>query len=191
MASALRNPRLGLPIVVFFLSTVAWSQLEPTLVLLGKRVHGLSDAQTGYVFAYVGFIVALVQGGFAGRMARKSGEGRMVLTGTMMLAIGLAVLPATRGWSGLLGVLALLAVGQAMVVPGLQSLISRRAAAEEQGATLGVSQGFSSLARVVGPATGGFLFGVNQAYPFILGAALVALACGLSSRMHAYGDAGN
>ena len=40
MAKALRHPSIGLPIVLFFLSTVAWSQLEPTAALLA---HELAD----------------------------------------------------------------------------------------------------------------------------------------------------
>jgi MFS family permease len=72
-----------------------------------------------------------------------------------------------------------------MNTPALQSLISRATAAEEQGSTLGVSQGFSSLARAIGPAAGGWLFGMNHAYPFWLGAALMAVAFVIAGRLAA------
>jgi DHA1 family tetracycline resistance protein-like MFS transporter len=183
MAAALRSPALGSLIAVFFLSTVAWSQLEPTLVLLIRRPPFEFDAaKIGYLFAYVGIISALVQGGFAGRMARKSGEARLILTGTLCLALALAAVPMVASVGGLYAVLGFLALGQAMNLPGLQSLISRSAAADQQGATLGVTQGFSSLARVVGPALGGFLYGIHHAYPFWSGAAMMVVAFLLAGR---------
>lgn len=185
MAAALRHPAIGIPIVVFFLSTVAWSQLEPTAALLAQEQFGFSRPQIAYMFAYLGLLVAIVQGGFAGRMARKSGEARMILMGTLLVSIGLALVPFMTNAGGLWVALTVLGLGQAMNVPGLQSLISRSAAREEQGSTLGVSQGFSSLARAVGPATGGWLYGIKHAYPFWFGAALMVVAFVLAGRVAA------
>jgi MFS transporter, DHA1 family, tetracycline resistance protein len=183
MSAALRNPALGLPILLFFLGTVAWSQLEPTLARYVQEHFQFDEARTGYMFAYVGVIVAVVQGGFAGRMARKRGEGRMVLTGALLLTVGLACVPAAKSVTQLYAILAILAVGQAMVVPALQSLVSKAAAAEEQGSTLGVSQGFSSLARVIGPSLGGVLFGFAHAIPFWSASGLMLLVVLLASRL--------
>jgi multidrug resistance protein len=183
MAAALRHPKIGLPILVFFLSTVAWSQLEPTLARLAQIDFLFSARQTGYLFAYLGLIVALVQGGFAGRMARKSGEARMILAGTLLLALGLALIPLMRHPGGLFASVTVAALGQAITVPGIQSLISRSAAAEEQGTTLGVTQGFASLARVIGPSIGGLLFGLRHAYPFWFGAALMVAGFLLALRI--------
>jgi MFS family permease len=56
-------------------------------------------------------------------------------------------------------------------------LISKRAKSEFQGLTLGLGQSLSSLARVLGPSTGGFLYGnLGHRTPFMLG----ALSMGLS-----------
>jgi DHA1 family tetracycline resistance protein-like MFS transporter len=184
MGAALRNPATGTLIFVFFLSTVAWSQLEPTLVLLIREPpFAFTTAGTGYLFAYVGIISALVQGGFAGRMARKSGESRMILAGTLCVALALVAVPLVRSTGALYAVLGLLALGQAMNLPGLQSLISRSVGAGQQGSAMGVSQGFSSLARAVGPALGGALYGVQHAYPFWVGAALMVVAFLLAGRL--------
>lgn len=184
MGAALRQPAIGVPIVIFFISTVAWSQLEPTLArLIQGAPFEFNAAQTGYLFAYVGIISALIQGGFAGRMARKSGEARLIVMGTFFLALGLVLVPVAQSTPALYGVLGLLALGQAMNLPCLQSLISRSTAADRQGSTLGVTQGFSSLARALGPAVGGALFGVRHPYPFWFGAVLMVLAFILAGRL--------
>src|SRR5438445_701886 len=83
------SPAIGLPILVFFLAAVAWSQLEPTAVLLAQESFGFTLPQTGYMFAYLGFVSALIQGGLAGRLAKRLGEPRMVQAGTLLLGIGL------------------------------------------------------------------------------------------------------
>jgi MFS transporter, DHA1 family, tetracycline resistance protein len=187
MQTALRHPGLGLPILVFFLTTVAWSQLEPTVALVGQRRFNFGPGELGWLFAYVGLIVAIVQGGFAGRMARKSGEPRMVLTGALLMAAALGLMPGVGSVGGLYAVLGLLGLGQAMTLPALYSLISRATAGDGQGTTLGVTQSFSSLARAIGPAVGGVLFGMREAYPFWLGAVLMlgafAIALPMASRL--------
>lgn len=185
MLTALRHPAIGLPILLFFLTTLAWSQLEPTLARLGQEELRLSDAEIGYTFAYLGLIVAIVQGGFAGRMARRSGETGMIMAGTILLAAGLFLIPLARGVPGLLAVLLVVGLGQAMTMPGVQSLISRHAAATDQGSILGVTQGFSSLARVIGPAAGGWLFGMAHPYPFWLGGAVMVAGFILALRIAA------
>lgn len=183
MAGALRHPTIGKPIVIFFISTVAWSQLEPTLTLLAGGHFNLTRPQIGYTFAYLGLLVALVQGGYAGRAAKRVGEARMVVAGTLLLAVALGLLPFAKSTVLLFVVVSLAAVGQALNTPALQSLISRSTAAADQGSVLGVSQGFSSLARVIGPSLGGWLFGQNFAYPFWCGAALMVVAFVLARRL--------
>jgi len=63
--------------------------------------------------------------------------------------------PVAGTFAGLYAALAILGIGQALNVPALQSLISRTTAADDQGSMLGVTQGFSSLARVIGPSVEG------------------------------------
>jgi predicted MFS family arabinose efflux permease len=61
------------------------------------------------------------------------------------------------------------------------SLISRLSDRDDQGGVLGVSQSLASLARVIGPAWGGFLFdrfGIRA--PFVWAAAAMGFACVIS-----------
>jgi MFS transporter, DHA1 family, tetracycline resistance protein len=68
--------------------------------------------------------------------------------------------------------------------PSLNSLISRRAGAEEQGEVMGVAQSVGSLSRVLGPIMAGALFeAFGRNSPFLWGAALVAAALLLSWRL--------
>ena len=68
--SAVRVPGVPLAILVFFLATFAFANFESTLSLLNKeRGLGLSRRNNFFVFAYIGFVLAVVQGVFYRRMA--------------------------------------------------------------------------------------------------------------------------
>jgi DHA1 family tetracycline resistance protein-like MFS transporter len=73
-----------------------------------------------------------------------------------------------------------LALGMGAMQPSLNSLISRRAGAEEQGEVMGVAQSIASLSRVLGPLLAGALFaGLGRDAPFLAGMALVVVAAAL------------
>lgn len=180
MKLVIADPRLAPPILVFFLATVAWSSLEPTLVRLLSTEFSFERPQIGYLFAGFGLLAAILMGGVTGRLAARVGEVRMVRAGALFLTIGLVSVALAHSLASLYGALLLLAVGQAALVPAVQSIISRTAAAGAQGGTLGVSQGFSSLARVIGPAMGGWLFGLMPAAAFLSAGLVVAVALGIA-----------
>ena len=64
-------------------------------------------------------------------------------------------------------------VGHGLTGPNLNALISKSAAAADQGGTFGASQGIASLARAVAPPVGGLLYGWGRALPYWFGAALL------------------
>jgi hypothetical protein len=65
-------------------------------------------------------------------------------------------------------------IGFSALTPSLQSLLSRRSDASEQGGILGVGQGVAALSRILGPVAGIMLFERSSTYPYLCGAALMA-----------------
>src|SRR5262249_38729786 len=61
--NAVQVPGVPLAIFIFFLSTFAFGNFEATLSVLNEETGlGLSDKYNFFVFAYIGFVLALVQG---------------------------------------------------------------------------------------------------------------------------------
>jgi DHA1 family tetracycline resistance protein-like MFS transporter len=112
----------------------------------------------GLLFTYMGVVSSLTQGGLVGRLVRRFGEGSLILTGSSCMAIGLGLLSVALHPALLLPALALLALGQGLASPVLISVLSLLGETEEQGETLGVSQALSSLARILGPLWGGWMY---------------------------------
>jgi MFS transporter, DHA1 family, tetracycline resistance protein len=184
LCSAFRQPVLARLLAIFFLVILAFAGMESTFALWAMREHGWGPAQIGYVFTYVGLLSAVMQGGLIGPLTRRFGEERLLLSGLALIALGLLVLPLSRTLPPLVLAVSALAIGMGAMQPSLNSLISRRAGAEEQGEVMGVAQSVGSLSRVLGPIMAGALFeAFGRNSPFLWGAALVAAALLLSWRL--------
>lgn len=188
--AALDHPLLPFLFLLFFLLTTAFSQMEATFALFTEARFDYGTAENGYLFAFIGLMLALVQGGLVGPLRRRLGESAMLFGGTVLLAGGLLWLAQVHGLVGLLGASILLAIGHGVSNPALSTLVSRQAADHQQGQVLGVNQSMASLARVVGPILGGIAFEKGGEFaPFLSSAALVAFGALVALRIHRRRDA--
>lgn len=165
-------------LVINFLFIGAFSMMQITAALLWKDHYHLNEAQIGYVFAFIGLVVAIIQGTLIGKFQNLFGERRLVLMGIVSMAIGLWGIPQVPvDWFVPMEFVCLLftAFGNAFLTPTLVSLLSQQAGKQEQGQVLGVNQSVGSLARVVGPAAGGVLYGFHYSAPYWAGAILLAV----------------
>src|SRR5437879_10922251 len=160
LIASLRNPRLGFVLTIYFLGIVAFSMMTATFSLFMMFRLGYDAFHNGWVFAFVGIISAIVQGGLIGRLVKRFGEPLLVIVGALLFAGSLIVIPFVTPITGLLAILtisAATAIGQALSAPSLSSLASKSAGAAEQGGVLGVMQSVASLARAVGPSLAALL----------------------------------
>jgi DHA1 family tetracycline resistance protein-like MFS transporter len=181
----LGKPRIRRLLVVYFLVTLGFSAMEATYAFLAERRYGLADRHVGYVFAYIGVIVVLVQGGLIGPLTRRLGEKRLLVAGAILQCLALAALPFASGLVGLLGASALLAVGSGLASPSLTSLLSKFSLAEDQGGTLGIGQSAAALGRIAGPLSGTTSFAHWHAAPYVGGAALMGVAAVIAATVQA------
>lgn len=163
--ASLGHPVLPLLFLLFFLATAGFSQLETTFALFTEKRFAFGARENGYLFAFIGVVLALVQGGLVRPLRRRMGEAAMLLLGTILLTAGLLLVARVESTAGLIAACAVLAVGNGLQNPALSSLVSRQAAAHEQGRILGVNQSMGSLARIVGPLVGGAAFELGGAAP--------------------------
>ena len=163
-------------VLVTFLGLVAFSGFEATFSLLMEARFNLSESATYGVFFLVGMGLVVVQGGAIHTVVVRLGELRTVRVGLACNAAGLALLALDDGWPTLTAALALLIVGQGLIAPTLSSLVSARAPARRTGQVLGIQQSAGGLARSVGPALAGFLFGHSVPLPYLAGAAIAGVA---------------
>jgi multidrug resistance protein len=139
-----------------------------TTLFTAKRV-GWNALENGNLFAYVGVLGILIQGGFLRRMAPKIGEKPLIIVGAVLLLIGMAimpsVLPGLPSTTPLLLGITSIAIGNSLVTPLLAAVASQSADERSQGVVLGITQSVASLARMVGPAVGGLLLSLDATQP--------------------------
>src|SRR5690606_31502290 len=183
IGAALAMPAVALPIAANALLSFVLSGFESTFLLWTEREFGWGPRSNGYLLAYIGLVLVLVQGGLVSRLSARFGETRVALMGAAAFAVGLAASPlaalllpgATLAF--VVAGSALVAVGLGLGQPALHSLTSRGAPADRRGAVLGAGQSCQSLARIGGPVFAGVLFAeYGRHVPYLAGAAIVALA---------------
>ena len=164
---------MALTLAVF----VAAGMMETILAFFAHDQFGWGPAQVGLGFAGVGIISAGLQGGAAGPLARRFGTGRIVIFGTIAYLVGLAGLSISTSSATMIGALCIVAVGLGLFSPAFQTLTSDQTNDGDRGLVMGLTQGASSLGRVVGPAMSGAIYqGLGQRFPFGIGALIMLVA---------------
>lgn len=178
------RPNLRHLIILFFLTTTAFAGLESTFALWANSVFGWGPLQVGWIFFFVGLVLAAVQGGLVGRLTKRFGEARLATYGAVLLTIGLLALPFSPGLGMVLVVMALLSLGLGLLNPAITSLVSQEADADERGGILGVNQSGQSLARILGPLIAGVAYSAaGRAAPYYVGAIMMAAVVAMAARV--------
>jgi DHA1 family tetracycline resistance protein-like MFS transporter len=159
LAGAVTHPLVGLSLMMIFFIIFAFANFETTFAQFGRLVFGFSTSQIGWLFVYAGVLGAVIQGGLAGRLAKRFGEARLVAVGGFLSFLALGFLPYVRQTGPLLATLATLALGYGMAQPSLSALTSKLVSPDEVGGVMGVYQSMSSLGRILGPFWGEVVYG--------------------------------
>ncbi len=174
-AGMLRRPVIGRLLLVDFLYWATFAAYQTTFALFGARRFGFDVPQIGYVLAVAGAIGVLAQILAVGPVVRRLGEHRTLAGGLAMAAVGLGLAAAAHHLGLFLIALLPGAVGAALAIPTLTSLISQAVPPDEQGRIQGVSTALEGLGRTVGPVWGNGVLGL-YAEGAAFGSAAVVLA---------------
>ncbi|ACL63510.1 major facilitator superfamily MFS_1 [Anaeromyxobacter dehalogenans 2CP-1] len=178
------RPGIRRLILIYFIAILAFSGMEATFALLAVHRYGLDQRQVSYVFALIGVVATVVQGGLIGPLSRRFGERALLVAGLLLQAAALAALPYAGSVAGLLVATVPLAFGSSLTTPSLTSLVSRSARAEDQGGTLGIGQSAAALGRIAGPISATHAYSqLWFAAPYLGGAALMLAGAAVGSTL--------
>jgi DHA1 family tetracycline resistance protein-like MFS transporter len=178
------DKKFSLSLFIIFISTFAFANMETTLVLLTSQYYNFTMAQNSYLFAGLGLVMVVIQGGLIRQLSKKYPDAQLVSIGTALIAVGLVLTPITHSFVVLCVALIILATGSGINNPSNSSLLSKLSPSDETGGVMGIGQSMSTLGRIFGPMVGGFLFDTMGAgSPYWLGAAVMLVACVLSLRL--------
>ncbi len=126
--------------------------------------------EVGLLFMFSGFLGAIMQGGLIGRLVKRFGEPRLIVSGFIAACASYVMLGLAYTLVMLLLVAVVSAYGNGVLRPVLTSRITQVAGRHEQGIAIGISGSLSSFAMMIAPPSGGVL--IDQHH--LLGWALVS-----------------
>ncbi len=171
-------------LLINFIFTTAFMMMQIAASLFWRESIGLTEVQMGYMFAFIGVLTVIVQGGLLGKLVFRFGEFRLVAIGIYLCILAFAMIPWVTRATFIpfeLIAFALLALANGCITPSITSLLSKSAHVHEVGQVLGVNQSFGSLARACGMAMSGFMYGLDFRLPFMASAGIMTVCIWLTT----------
>jgi len=161
-ATYFKRPALAQLLWEFFAFAFSFAIFMSGFALFAERRftwngHPFGVKEVGYIFAYVGFLGIILQGGLIGRLVKRFGETKLVSAGFISATVGFALIGFMYHLPGLLVASTLASFGTGVLRPALTSLITQHAGREEQGIVLGLTQSLMSIAQIIAPVIGGYM----------------------------------
>ncbi|XP_024881785.1 major facilitator superfamily domain-containing protein 10 [Temnothorax curvispinosus] len=159
----------------YFIYLFIYSGLEFTLTFLTHHTFGFTSMQQGWMFLWIGLIMAILQGGWVRHIppnrTKTIGELGLWLIIPAFICIGIATNVQMLG----VGIF-LFAVSTAMVVTCMMTLVTRIGPEHQKGAITGIFRSLGALARACGPVVASTAFWcIGSATTYLIGAVLLTL----------------
>ena len=164
-----KNTPLGTLMMCSLLSTMAFSLMTALFTLFTQQRLKWHAQENGLLFAYIGILGVIIQGGMLRRLVPRTGEKPLIIIGSIVLCISSILLPISSNLALIILASSGLSIGNSLTTPMLSGLASKSADAQSQGAVMGLMQSIASLGRMLGPALGGVLLNydwLNPSHPY-------------------------
>ena len=185
-----RYPAIVGLIVALVLVYIAAHAVQTTWSYYSMEKFEWNEAWVGYSIAFIGLMIAIVQGGLIRVIIPKLGKQRSVYVGLMLYSIGMVLFAfATKGW--MMFAFAVPYCLGGIAGPALQGIISTNVPPNEQGELQGGLTSLMSATSIVGPLIMTNLFAyftqdgaplIFPGAPFIMGSVLMLISAALAYR---------
>lgn len=186
LAVASRIPSIPSILLVIFICVFSFANFETTLSMLMKGSRDVPNppfeftwSQICLTYAFIGFTLAIVQGGIVRPLSSRIPEKIFAPLGIVIEVAGFFFVAWAIQQSQvfyLYAALVVIVTGYSCMQPSLNSLLSRRADPEKQGVVLGLGQSVNALARIFGSGLGIPLLKIHPMAPYFLAAGIMGLS---------------
>ncbi|NTV68319.1 MAG: MFS transporter, partial [Chlorobaculum sp.] len=120
LRTAFGSRPVALLMIINFIYSLAIVNMQVSAILLWEEFFHATEQQVGYLFAYVGFISVIVQGGMLPKLGKRFGEHKLMVLGHVTSFIGvffIPFIPANALFTTGLVILLFFAIGTSLVNP--------------------------------------------------------------------------
>jgi len=165
---------VGLLLFMLFLVSFGLTNFESVFGLYAAQELGYGPERVGTILAVVGLTSTLGKAILIGPLTRRWGEAPIIKVSLAASAAAFIVLLLAKTYPGVLAATGVFILSKTLLRTVIMSLTSKRTTLG-QGTAMGLCNSFMNLGRVVGPLWAGFIFDVNVTYPYLSGAAIMAI----------------
>jgi DHA1 family multidrug resistance protein-like MFS transporter len=173
---------------LLFLVSFGLTNFESIFGLYAAQELDYGPEKVGTILAVVGLVSTLGKAILIGPLTRRWGEPPIIKVSLAASAVGFVILLLATTYPGVLLATGVFILSKTLLRTVIISLASKRATGQPfdpaqsrraqdnavgQGATMGLSNSFMNLGRIVGPIWAGFVFDMDVSYPYLSGAAIM------------------
>ena len=160
IVKVMRFPTVSTLVSINFLFLMGFSMMHGTFILFTSMTPadgglGWSELDNGWIFAFIGLLGVIIQGGLIGPLTDRFSMLRLMIAGTLLCGVGIASIPYVQhdvSWL-IFASSAGLAIGNGLFSPTQSSVLTFeiKSRGYELGMVMGAQEGFGALARIIGP----------------------------------------
>jgi DHA1 family tetracycline resistance protein-like MFS transporter len=168
LKKALQLQNLRTVFIVIFLLTLGFNFFTQfsSVFLLEKFKY--TQREIGFFFAYVGFWVAIVQGGVTRLVSKRLKPQEVLKIAPFFLSFFLPLLLVPSKSIGLYAVIPFLALCNGLIYPKSTAIISQLSDEKSQGEILGINQSIQAVSHTIPPVLAGFMTNINLNMPIAM-----------------------
>lgn len=173
----LTRSMLGILLVVLIIVNFTFNGFTITFPVFTINEFNIDPLNIGGLLFVSGIVIAVVQGGLIGKFSKKFGDKSLLMSGILILALGLVLFSIANSFWMLYPILGVISLGVGLITPSLNSQISKMVLPSEIGEVFGVSTALNSLMSVLGPLAAGLLYdNIQPNAPYLTGTILLIIA---------------
>ena len=173
MVKALSTP-IGYLLILAFLHSFGLANFEGIFGMYAQLRYDYDEATIGLILTVVGVVSTIVQGALTGMATKRWGDVKVIKVSLIASVFGFAAMLLAQNLLMVILMTGLFVFSNAMIRPGVSSLISKRTV-HGQGMAMGLNNSYMSLGRIVGPLWAGAALDVNLGFPYITGAVIMLI----------------
>ncbi len=179
--STMKKPHVTFMIVLNFLFFLAFNFFYVAFPVHAVKVLQWDTFQLGIFFSVLSGVMILVQGPVLSYVSKVIPEGKLVVTGSVILCLGFACFGLQNPALAYVGAIGF-GLGNGLMWPSFLAILSKLGSKQEQGVIQGYASSAGSLASIVGLISGGLIYQQIGGTTFFISALLFLLLAFLSFR---------
>ena len=159
LPSVFSIPNIPYMLIIYFLTFLGFSFFYASFPMHALKLLKWDTLDLGIFFSFMSGLMILVQGPILSKLSTRYSDTSLVLSGSVILAISFALMSMTGGFI-IYFAAALFALGNGLMWPSYQAVLSTLGGDKQQGSVQGIANSSGSLASILGLILGGYLYGM-------------------------------